>query len=300
MVSPNRLGRLAASGMARRIVRSIRSTIKRLKRGLRIRSAIREIEGRPRSTIPPRRRGRSAEHLIVSLTSYPRRFPTLHLTLKSLLRQTVPADKVILWLEPGDDMKLPDDVLALQSEGLEIATHTAMRSYLKIVPTLISYPGSTIITADDDIYYGASMIENLLAAHQEAPDRIICNRAHEIRLNRDGAPLPYLDWQRNLDAPQTSRLVFPTGVMGVLYPPGVFHPDVTNEALFKQLSPTADDVWLYWMWRLTGKVASKIGNGIRLVEWPETQASHLRTQNVDSGGNDLSVRNMIDECGFPV
>lgn len=280
-------------------MRSIRSTIKRLKRGLRIRSAIREIEGRPRSTIPPRRRGRYAEHLIVSLTSYPRRFPTLHLTLKSLLRQTVPADKVILWLEPGDDMKLPDDVLALQSEGLEIKTYAPMRSYLKIIPTLLSHPASTIITADDDICYRASLIEDMLAAHQSAPDRIICNRAHEIRLDQNGALRPYLNWHRNMEVPLTSRLVFPTGVMGVLYPPGVFHPDVTNETLFKQLSPTADDVWLYWMWRLSGKVASKIGSGVRLVEWPETQISHLRTHNVDSGGNDLSVRNMIDKYGFP-
>jgi hypothetical protein len=36
--------------------------------------------------------------LIVSLTSYPDRFPTLHKTVRSLLSQDMLADRTILWV----------------------------------------------------------------------------------------------------------------------------------------------------------------------------------------------------------
>ena len=43
------------------------------------------------------------QKIIVSLTSYPKRFRYLHLTVKSLLLQTVKPDKIILYL--GDDAR---------------------------------------------------------------------------------------------------------------------------------------------------------------------------------------------------
>ena len=59
--------------------------------------------------------GRSRE-LIVSLTSYPKRFSTLHLTLKSLLTQSVRPDRVILWLAEADKNAVPPAVAALQRQ----------------------------------------------------------------------------------------------------------------------------------------------------------------------------------------
>src|SRR6056297_1722336 len=48
--------------------------------------------------------------LIVSLTSYPKRFKTLPLTLASILNQSVKPNKVILWIAYEDKSKLPKKV----------------------------------------------------------------------------------------------------------------------------------------------------------------------------------------------
>src|ERR1700733_9463682 len=58
--------------------------------------------------------------LIVSVTSFPPRFGTLALALRSLLRQTVTADQTVLWIVHKDMPLLPRNVLALQSDGLTI------------------------------------------------------------------------------------------------------------------------------------------------------------------------------------
>ncbi|MTH36499.1 glycosyltransferase family 2 protein [Paracoccus limosus] len=243
------------------------------------------------------RRGRGRAHglpapLIVSLTSYPPRFARLHLVLRSLLTQSVAADRVVLWLAEGDEQLLPAEVTALP---VEIRSCPDWRSYKKIVPTLLAHPDSHIVTADDDVYYGPDWLAGLVAG---AGAGVVSHRAHLVAL-RDGRPEPYSDWQRNLSQPQAGPLVFPTGVGGVLYAPGVFHPDVTDAALFQALAPSADDVWLYWMHRLRGSRPEKIGGRFRITEWPGTQAQNLRSSNLVGDGNDRAVAAMLQHYGWP-
>ena len=48
------------------------------------------------------------DKVIVSLTSYPARFDTIHLCIKSLMYQTIKPDKIILWLgSDSAEVKLP-------------------------------------------------------------------------------------------------------------------------------------------------------------------------------------------------
>ena len=89
------------------------------------------------------------------------------------------------------------------------------------------------------------------------------------------------------------------GVGGVLYAPGVFHPDVTDAALFQRLAPSADDVWLYWMHRLRGSNPEKVGGRFRVVEWPGSQAQNLRATNLGTGGNDRAIAALMAEYGCP-
>ncbi|MFD2440114.1 hypothetical protein ACFSS8_08530 [Paracoccus kondratievae] len=71
--------------------------LRRLKQARRIARAEAEILARQLSPAPHGLRA----PLIVSLTSYPARFASLHLVLRSVLQQTVRADRVILWLDEG-------------------------------------------------------------------------------------------------------------------------------------------------------------------------------------------------------
>ncbi len=64
--------------------------------------------------VRPRRHHGLPNPLVVSLTSYPPRFPTLHLTLMTLLSQQVLPDRVVLYVFEGDHASLPRDVVALR------------------------------------------------------------------------------------------------------------------------------------------------------------------------------------------
>lgn len=238
-----------------------------------------------------------AEGLTVSLTSYPARYATLAWTLRSLLAQTVAADRTILWLAHGDDAALPPDVLALRDQGLEIRLCDDLRSFKKIIPPLLVFPDDTIVTADDDVYYRADWLERLIAARREGAT-VVAHRAHRITLSA-GTPRPYREWDWGLRAPERSGLVFPTGVLGVLYAPGVFHTDVTDAELFRKLCPSSDDVWLYWMHRLNGHRAAKIGGHQRVLEWPSSQGTNLRSANLAGDGNDAAIAAMTQRYGFP-
>lgn len=273
----------------------ISEAYRRLKHRRRQARAIAEITARPI--------GEGAGHglaapLIVSLTSYPARFGTLALTLKAILRQSIRADRVILWLDEGDKDSLPAEVTALEPEGLEIATCPAWRSYKKIIPTLLAWPEANIVTADDDVYYPRDWLAGLVRA-MPGGARVICHRAHRISLNADQTPRPYGEWQHNIAEPEQSARVFLTGVMGVIYTPGAFHEEITRDDLFTRLSPGSDDVWLYWMHRLAGVEAQKIGGRARILEWGGSQAQSLRTENVAGSGNDRAIQAMLDRYGWP-
>lgn len=258
------------------------------KQARRVRAAEAEILARSGT---PRPHGLTTP-LVISLTSHPPRFARLHLVLRSLLAQSVAADRVVLWLDDGDDARLPAEVTNLP---VEVRVCPAWRSYKKIVPAVLAFPDAHIVTADDDVYYGPDWLAGLVA---RAGAGVVAHRAHRVAL-RDGRPLAYGDWRRNLTQPQAGPLVFPTGVGGVLYAPDVFHSDVTDARLFQALAPSADDVWLYWMHRLCGSRPEKIGHRFRIVEWPGTQEQNLRSTNLAGDGNDRAVAAMLGHYGWP-
>ena len=198
--------------------------------------------------------GSGGGQLIVSLTSYPPRIPTLHYTLHSLLMQTFKPNKVILWLStlefPNKEQDLQQSVLSFVPYGLEIAwCEDNIKSYKKLIPTLKAYPDAVIVTADDDVIYPQDWLEKLCRAYIQNPKFIHCHRAHKISFDASGALLPYAQWQSAISHQETSPsfLNFFTGVGGVLYPPRCFHTDVLDEYKFLKFLSHQDDIWFWAM-----------------------------------------------------
>lgn len=70
---------------------------------------------------------------------------------------------------------------------------------------------------------------------------------------------------------------------------------------FLALSPSADDVWLYFMGSRNGATFRKVGRRHHIVTWPGSQKISLRAQNVPTGGgNDQHIARMAQVYGFPV
>ncbi|WP_347785582.1 hypothetical protein [Rheinheimera fenheensis] len=242
-----------------------------------------------------------AGDLIVNLTSYPPRFPTLHLTLKSLLLQNVKADKLILWLYQADYAQLPAEVLALQQHGLTIAlVERDIKSYKKLIPALRQYPNAYHVTADDDIYYRPDWLHELLAGYRGGQQEVVCLRAHYIMLDEVNALLPYRYWQAKTEQRGPDNRLFFTSGAGALFPPGAFHSDVTDEEKFCRLSPHGDDIWLYWMATLNGCAIHRTGSNKKLIVWKSSKSVTLWQLNKQpESGNDFQINNMLKEYGQP-
>jgi hypothetical protein len=193
---------------------------------------------------------------------------------------------------------LPTGVLRLQDEGLDIRLCDDLRSYNKIIHMLDLPERQFIVTADDDQYYHRTWLQDLVSAYRPNRKEIICGRAHRIRLDAQGIPLPYSQWEFNVPAGASQELLFPTGGGGVLYEPGIFHPDVTCKQLFLELCPSADDVWLYWMASMNSAVVRKAGPPRREITWPNSQNIALY-KTLNRTGNDRQIARMISRYGFP-
>ncbi|URG50365.1 FkbM family methyltransferase [Pectobacterium quasiaquaticum] len=241
------------------------------------------------------------QKLIVSLTSYYKRFKTLHLTLDCLVKQSVKPDRLILWIAESERSLVPENVLAFRARGVEIKYCEDIKSYKKIVPTLIEDPNAFIVTADDDLCYKPDWLEKLINAWNGNYKTVVAWRAHKIVLDQDKLPISYREWvwgDENLSS-EESTLLFPTSGAGTLYPPHCFYRDVINENIFERLCSNTDDVWLYWMCRLNGSSFKVVGEKMELLEWKDNAENEsLWHDNILKGKNDKNIKNMISYYGL--
>jgi hypothetical protein len=220
------------------------------------------------------RSSHSTSELVVSITSYGQRVNTVHITLLSLLTQSVKPSTLILWLAE-DEFRLatlPKPLLALRAYGLQIAFCADIGSYKKLIPALHRYPNATHVTFDDDIIYPATQLEQLITSHQQFPDCIICHRAHEIKHDNKGRLLPYQQWLFGSKQEQPSLKIMAIGMGGVLYPKASLNHEVLNQQAFMQHCPQADDIWFKLM-------ATKNNTMIKLVNTPISYESYLHIPN---------------------
>lgn len=241
-----------------------------------------------------------AKQIVVSLTSFPPRIEAVHLTLRSLLKQSIVLDRIVLVLSgaefPKGETGLPSNLLRVISVAkgrIEVLfTEGNMRSFKKLLPTLELFPQATIITVDDDVLYRKSWAATLVHASESFPGRIIGTRGTMIRLEGSGAS-PYVSWR---PAPNLApgHSVFLTGRGGILYPPHSLHAEVSNWALASKFCPSGDDIWFKAMAALHKTQCLTVEAG---REYPSNGASQtvgLWTTNVDGNENDAAFKRVVD------
>jgi hypothetical protein len=237
--------------------------------------------------------------LIVSLTSYPPRFASLHYAIRSLLEQKVRPDRTILWIAEQDRALLPRRIHALCARGLEIRFAPDVRSYKKLVFALQDFPDAFLVTADDDILYPRDWLASLVQGHDPSMPCIVCRRAHRIRFGAERFE-PYMDWGLNADDGPEGRPsadLLAVGAGGILYPPGALHPDVTRTDLFMRIAPNGDDLWFWWMGRRLGTRTKCVGHPMEYRYVAGTQKDGLWSEN-SAGGNDQQLAALAAAFGY--
>ena len=237
--------------------------------------------------------------IIVSLTSYPARFPTLHICLKSILNQTMKPSKVILWLDKDVSLdSVPKKILKLQKKGLVIRSEgESLKPHKKYFHAMKEFRDACIVTVDDDVIYTRDVLESLYASYQKHPECISARRVHKIQYDINNHAVDYNSWDYDCKKdPGPSKQLLATGVGGVLYPPHIFDMDTENFNT-KNIIDNAlsfDDIWLKFVensldipvvW-----VPNKQTHPI-YIKSKELAKTSLYIANVHNNHNDIAIKN---------
>lgn len=232
-------------------------------------------------------------HIVISLTSYGERLNTVHLAIRSILRQSVKPDAVVLWVsEEENSVSVPKSLKALADNGVDIRYGCKdIKSHKKYYWALQEFENSCVITIDDDVMYPPDTIESLLAAHEKYPDAVAGRRVHRMTLD-DGHLCPYNAWDMQWTGSSEPRFdLLATGVGGVLYPPHCFDAAVFDLRLIAETSMGNDDIWLKAHELLMGRrVVWAPCKMLHPYEIDDSDEHGLCKENVGCGGNDASIK----------
>ena len=244
--------------------------------------------------------------IIVSLTSYPARFKTLHLCIKSILNQSLKPRKIVLYLDKVvTKNECPRRLLALEKYGLEIKCICEdIKPHNKYYNAMKDFPNDAIITIDDDCIYPTDTIKSLYDAYLQYSQCICARRVHKIARGIDGLPIHYNDWDWDYrEELEPSMELLATGVGGVLYPPHIF--DMTKPYFDVNTISTyclkADDIWLKFI-EWIEKVPVKWVQNNNLHPYPildsELYDTALSNDNVFENQNDIYIKECISYFGI--
>jgi hypothetical protein len=191
----------------------------------------------------PRRRAPHArdERLVVTLTTIPERGAALIPTLRSLLDQTWPADRIVIaWPEATRSGKpypapppLPEgvDLLACQDEG----------PATKLLPTLKAEPDAVLVVVDDDVIYPVDFLETLLRAHRAERKAALGLRGHGTSRAVDPRDIDHI-FATAVAAPTAVDVLM--GTWGYLVPPGSLDDAVHDFSNWPPELRWVDDYWI--------------------------------------------------------
>lgn len=238
--------------------------------------------------------------LIVSLTSFGERLPDLKYTLFSLIRQSVRPEKIIVWFGEGECIL--DELHVFKKFGVEFCFCHDMKSYKKLIPSLLKYPEKHIVTADDDIYYKKDWLKKIWDVHVKWPHAKVAHIAHKVEFSPSKKILPYKQWKKNICRNSCYKQIFPSGCGGVLYPaPHKIENFFLDESVFMECCPNADDIWFYFMGLLSGEETMIVPypyNRLQYVdiykEYGLNNKTTLQASNVQGNMNDVQFRSVME------
>lgn len=238
-------------------------------------------------------------NVIISLTSYPARIDTIHLTIMTLLNQTMKPRKVMLWLAkeqfPNGEKDLPQKLLKLKEKGLTINFCDDLKPHKKYYYTMKENFDSYVITVDDDILYPENLVELLMETSDKYPDTVVCTWGHEFVPDENGDVYSADKWEFSRDGTCPSYSLIPTGVGGVLYPPYCLSEEVFNKDAIKECCLNADDLWLKAMALLNYKKSVRVNRPAKVYfSIFKTQKTGLFYSNALENKNSVAWRKIVD------
>lgn len=241
------------------------------------------------------------EKIVISLTSYPARIPTIHKVIESLFDQEEKADEIVLWLSrqefPGENEVLPDALRQLIGKnGFRIEwVNGNLKSHKKYFYALQNNE-NVVITIDDDMYYSKSMIHTLMESYRKHPNAISARNVHMIFKEKDHV-LPYLTWESEVEEyiGMERMDLCAIGVNGILYPPNCANMNWFDESAISEYAENQDDLWLKVQEVYSDIPVVYTGLGEKDILIEESQSSVLYISNAYEGLNDICIQKLLEK-----
>lgn len=235
--------------------------------------------------------------ITASLTSFPARINEVKYSIKSIMLQTYPPDRIVLWLAESDfpTKEIPDSLMPFIGHGLEIRFCEDLRSHKKYYYALQEQKeNELVITFDDDIIYHPHTIERLITEYSRHPDCVICSLAHEMIFDVSGQVADYHKWKTTGDGNhQLSNFYAPLTGSGCLYPYAALSKEAFDIDKIKCLAFTADDLWIAVMLQYSNRmvcIPDKVSRLFTVVS--DSQTVHLGQINCIGDGNNQVIKNL--------
>lgn len=194
------------------------------------------------------------KEVIISFTSYPARFPTLHICIKSLLQQSYKPDKIILYL--GDDApeeSLTENILNLVQYGLQIEHRPDnLRQHKKFFYVMQEYPDAIVICVDDDIIHEKDFVLSLMQSYWRYPSAVSSRKTHKLSINENSPTLSLKNAQTDIRTEKMPSMQLYAMAGLTLYPPKCMSDTAFDASLLKSDLGQSGDVWMKIMQILNG------------------------------------------------
>lgn len=144
--------------------------------------------------------------IIVSFTSYYKRFNYLLSIIDTIRSQSLLPNKIILILYKDDFLKFHLNITKVEI----IKVNENINPHKKYFYTMINYRDYAIITLDDDIYYSSDTIKSLYKSYIKHPNIISGRRTHYIKHQENKEIDNYLNWimgQKNIFTPDYNNYI---------------------------------------------------------------------------------------------
>ena len=227
--------------------------------------------------------------IIVSLTSYPKRFLYLTDLMKFIRNQNYTINRTIIFIYKDD---IPYLNLSLTNVEI-IKTDMDLKPHKKYFYPMKLFRDYAIITLDDDFGYSSDTFESLVNAYLENPNLISGRRAHLMTYKNNGELKRYLQWKfeyKSIKEPNFDLTL--TGNAGIIYPPDILNINDNYLPIIKE-TITCDDLTLKYYETIKGIpikwiVSNKINGVFRRL--PKSTSAPLF--NINLINNDICIKKL--------
>lgn len=228
---------------------------------------------------------------IVSVSTTGRRIGRIVEPIRSVLNGSLKPKRFILWLNEspspvGPGTSISDVPRELGNMPVEVRWCENIGPATKLLHARKEFPDDLIATMDDDMIYPPLWLQKLVDAvgvfcGTTGASPACCYRAKMVTRNQDGTAKGYRNWSLVRGKQRGPNPAFvPTGVHGIIYPPGCFKDEVFNFDKLRELSLPNDDLWFAAM-RTTPPVTIRLHGKIRSmkIHGPRLSRRNLRGRN---------------------